>query len=123
MDRWKHLEGIKVASVGHAKVGLHIGMDCPEMQWSFEEIHRGRGEPFARKTVREDIMGPTLPRIKRLWGPDTPITQASSLYITDPLRQQLDRQWNSDMNTDIQIKVKDSTKKSVLFVHRAVSTV
>ena len=122
MDRWKHLEGIEVASVGQAEVGLLIGMDCPEMQWSFEEIHGGRGEPFARKTLFGwTIMGPTVPRLKQLWGPDTPITQASSLYITDPLRQQLERQWNADMDNGS--KAKDATEKQVLFVHRDVSTI
>ena len=69
MKKWKHLQDIEVATVGQAEVGLLIGMDCPELHWSLEEIRGGRGEPYAKKTIFGwTIVGPTIKKPLTLWS-------------------------------------------------------
>ena len=109
MDKWPHLQDIDIPTVGQGEIGMLIGMDCPELQWSFEEVRGGRGEPFARKTLFGwTIIGPTVKRPATLWGPEEPEKRhAVHTVLADPLRKQLERQWDHDFG-DLERDEKES---------------
>ena len=102
MDKWPHLARVDVDSIKHAEVGILVGMDCPELHWSLEELRGGPGEPFARRTLLGwSIVGPTVkkdvnePRESRF-------QVVNNLLFMDQIHQQLQAQWNADFR-DLQL--------------------
>ena len=100
MKKWDHLRDIEVASVGQAEVGILIGMDCPELHWSLEEVRGGRGEPYAKKTIFGwTIVGSTEKKPMTLWGPVDDLKReavVNTIITGRLLHQQLQAQWNAD---------------------------
>ena len=110
MDQWPHLRDINIPEVERGEVGLLIGMDVPELQWSLEERRGERGEPFARRTLFGwTIVGPTSRH--ELSEPGQTHIVDVNVTLIDPLRKALEQQWMHDFG-DL-----DSTEKESMSVN------
>ena len=110
MDGWPHLRDIVIPEVERGEIGLLIGMDVPELQWSLEERRGERGEPFARRTLFGwTIVGPTGSR-EQSTSRGTRVVDVN-VTLVDPLRKALEQQWNHDFG-DL-----DSTQKESMSVN------
>lgn len=125
MDAWPHLKNIEVPSIGRAEVGLLIGMDCPELQWSLEEVRGGPGEPFARRTLLGwTIVGPSVKK-----SPHQRMTNKSTevhAILSDVLQKQLERQWNvdfQDLNAPDAESASEDDKRALEIMQNSVSMV